>query len=155
MIPNPAPLYQTRIREKRRAGFLSILSVVLILLMLCFELGSVLFVRHRLGLGWELNERKQDITQRLDQVRKNLRKLKPTTDAMRNERDWISKELNIASGYFRINEYSLSPDEVARYAALTEMMEKTWTQIWSQDSCLIQEKKLSFENTHQLLKAAQ
>lgn len=145
------PAYLTRKREKRRAGFLSVLSIAMIVLMISFELGAVLFIRHRLGLAWQLDERKQETAKRMDTVRKGIRKLKPVTEYNRNELDWVTKELNILAGYYSDNEYKLDVEDVRKITGYVDVFEELWESHWSKDSYLIDDVRLSFDRNGSLL----
>lgn len=149
--PSSQPAYLSRVRDKRRAGFLSAVSVILIVLMLGFELAAVLLIRQQLFLSWDLDREKQETVDRLDVVRRGLRKLKPSTADQANEKDWVSKELNIVSGHYREREYKISLAEIRLFRQKVALFENLWDNYWSQGKYLIGDVTLNLENVRESL----
>lgn len=131
-------------RDMRKKSLLSLISVILIIGLILFELLAVLFLRERMYQSWEPEKERQTLIRQLDKLRIDLRKSVDDQMAKR-ECSWVGNELNLLAGYYKTVQYDLPDEEVARIRFLLNKMDDLGARFWRQKQYIVRETPLFWD----------
>lgn len=141
-------------RDGRRQGALSVISVILVILMVIFELGAVYFLSQKLGMTWDREKTSQDFSLRIDSLRRMLQMIKTENDNQRMERDWILREINSLSAILQRYPESLDMKDYQRMLKMSERFTRLFNFTLRQNIYMMQMNELDFTQADQHLKEA-